>query len=133
MITQPKFAVLYVVDQARLLEFFSGTLGFEVLTDAPYGEGARWVEVRPPGARTYLVLAAEDAELAEQIRLRRGPMSTVWFDSDDLDATFAELSAKGVSFPVEPQAAPWDPGGSTRWAQFADPEGNLYGISAQDG
>ncbi|WP_243788802.1 VOC family protein [Saccharopolyspora gloriosae] len=132
MITQPKFAVLYVADQDRALKFFSGTLGFEVLTDAPYGDGDRWLEVRPPGARTYLVLAAEDPQLAEQIRLRRGAMSTVWFDSDDLDATFADLSAKGVSFPVEPQAAPWDPGGSTRWAQFADPEGNLYGISAQD-
>ena len=132
MITQPKFAVLHVADQERALEFFAETLGFEVLTDAPYGDGDRWLEVRPPGARTYLVLAAGDPELAARIREQRGPMSTVWFDSDDLDATFAELSAKGVPFPVEPQAAPWGLGGTTRWAQFADPEGNLYGVSAQD-
>lgn len=130
MITNPKFAVLHVADQQRALDFCTGTLGFEVQTDAPYGDGARWIEVRPPGAQTYLVLAAADPELAEQIRQRRGPMSTVWFDADDLDATFAELSAKGVRFPVQPQAAPWDPGGTTRWAQFADPEGNLYGVSA---
>ena len=130
MITQPRFAVLHVADQDRTLEFFSGVLGFEVLTDAPYGDGARWLEVRPPGASTYLVLAAGEPELAERVRAQRGPMSTVWFDCEDLDATFAELRAKGVSFPVEPQAAPWDPGGTTRWAQFADPEGTLYGLTA---
>ena len=130
MITNPKFAVVHVADQQRALEFFSGPLGFEVRTDAPYGEGARWLEVCPPGAQTYLVLAAADAELAELIRQRRGPMSAVWFEADDVDATCAELAARGVVFPVEPQPAPWDPGGATRWAQFADPDGNLYGVSS---
>ncbi|MFR9728778.1 VOC family protein [Saccharopolyspora sp. MS10] len=133
MITQPKFAVLYVADQERALEFFSGTLGFEVLTDVRYGDDARWLEVRPPGASTYLVLASGEPGLAERIRAQRGPMSTVWFDCEDLDATFVELSAKGVSFSVEPRAAPWDPGGTTRWAQFTDPEGTVYGLSSGGG
>ena len=57
-------------------------------------------------------------------------MSAVWFEADDVDATCAELAARGVAFPVEPQPAPWDPGGATRWAQFADPDGNLYGVSS---
>lgn len=133
MITNPRFVVLYVSDQQQALDFCTKMLGFEVQNDAPYSEDARWIEVRPPGARTYLVLAAADPQVQAMIRERRGPMAHVWFDCDDLDATFADLDAKGVEFPVEPQTAPWDPSGNTRWAQFADPDGNLYGLSQRDG
>lgn len=132
MITNPKFAAMYVSDQQQALDFFTKTLGFELQTDAPYGENARWIEVRPPGAQTYVVLAAADPEVRAVIRERMGPMAHVWFDCDDLDATYTELSAKGVQFPVEPQSAPWDPSGTTRWAQFGDPDGNLYGLSQRD-
>lgn len=131
MITHPRFVVLYFTDQQRALDFFTGALGFEVRTDAPFGEGKRWLEVQRAGAQTYLVLAAADPELRGIVRERSGPMSAVWFECDDLDATHRDLAGRGVEFPVEPQLAPWDPSGSTRWAQFADPEGNLYGVSEQ--
>lgn len=133
MITNARFAVQYVSDQQDAVEFFTTTLGFELQADAPYGEGSRWIEVRPPGAETYLVLAAADPDVRRVIRERLGPMASVWFDCDDLDATFAALRGRGVPFPVEPQAAPWDPTGDTRWAQFADPDGNLYGLSERGG
>lgn len=129
MITNARFAVQYVGDQQAALEFFTQRLGFDLQTDAPYGDGNRWIEVRPPGAETYLVLAAADPDVHRALRERVGAMATVWFDCDDLDATFAELTAAGVDFPVEPQDAPWDPQGATRWAQFADPDGTLYGLS----
>jgi catechol 2,3-dioxygenase-like lactoylglutathione lyase family enzyme len=128
VITNVRFAVLHVEDQERARDFFASTLGFAVRTDAPYGEDARWIEVGAPGAESYLVLAKADPEVRAVIRERLGPMSHVWFDCDDLDATFADLSAKGVPFPVEPQPAPWNPDGG-RWAQFADPDGNLYGLT----
>ena len=127
MITNARFAVVYVGDQQQALEFFRETLGCEVLTDAPYGDGSRWIEVRPPDAQTSLVLSAPGQETREALRERLGEMANVWFDCDDLDATFSELRARGVTFSVEPQAAPWDP--DSRWAQFADPDGNLYGLS----
>jgi uncharacterized glyoxalase superfamily protein PhnB len=129
VITNMRFAVLHVEDQQQMRDFFSNTLGFEVQTDSPYGDDARWIEVRAPGAESYLVLAKADPDLRAAILERLGPMSNVWFDCDDLDTTFAELTAKGVTFPVEPQVAPWEPSGSARWAQFADPEGALYGLS----
>lgn len=129
MITHPRFVALYFDDQQKALDFFTETLGFQLRTDAPYGEESRWIEVRAPGSETYLVLAAGDAEVRTAVRQRQGPMSSVWFDCDDLDATFDDLRAKGVEFPVEPQVAPWDPSGNTRWAQFADPEGTLYGLT----
>jgi catechol 2,3-dioxygenase-like lactoylglutathione lyase family enzyme len=130
MLTHPRFVAIYVNDQQQALDFFTGTLGFELLLDAPFDQG-RWIEVRQPGAETYLVLAPADPEVRSVVREHMGPMSHVWFDCDDLDATFEELRAKGVEFPVEPQSAPWDPTGNTRWAQFADPEGNVYGVSEQ--
>lgn len=129
MITNARFAVQYVSDQEEAVGFFTEMLGFELQTDAPYGDGGRWIEVRPPGAETYLVLAAGDPEVSRVVRDRLGSMAGVWFDCDDLDGTFSELAARGVEFPVEPQRAPWDPTGETRWAQFADPDGNLYGLS----
>lgn len=132
MITRPRFAVQFVTDQQQALDFFVDDLGFEVLTDAPYGDDGRWVEVRPPGAETYLVLAHVDDEVHDLLSERLGAMGSVWFDCDDLDGTFADLSSGGVTFTVEPQPAPWDPDG-TRWAQFADPDGTLYGLSEQTG
>lgn len=129
MITNPRFAVQYVSDQDDAVRFFTETLGFELQTDAPYGDGNRWIEVRPPGAETYVVLALADPEVRRVVRDRLGSMASVWFDCEDLDGTFRELAAKGVGFPVEPQTAPWDATGQSRWAQFADPDGNLYGLS----
>lgn len=131
MITHPRFAVLYFTDQQRALDFFTGPLGFELRTDAPFGDGGRWIEVQRPAAQTYLVLAAADPELRAIVRERAGAMSAVWFDCDDIDATHRDLVANGVEFRVEPQVAPWD--ANTRWAQFCDPDGNVYGLSEQGG
>lgn len=126
MITGARFTTLYVRDQQKALGFWTKKVGFELQTDAPYDEGGgsmRWIEVKPPKGETYFVLHAVD-EMHESLI---GTMSHVWLSCDDLDATFADLKSKGVEFPVEPSDAPWAPG--TRWAQFADPDGNLYGIS----
>lgn len=132
MITNPRFAAIYVSDQQAAVGFWTETVGFQLQTDASYAEDGRWIEVRPPEGQTNLVIAKADPEVARVIRERMGSMSSVWFDCDNLDATFAELKGRGVEFPVEPQAAPWDPSGDTRWAQFTDPEGTLFGLSQRD-
>jgi uncharacterized glyoxalase superfamily protein PhnB len=125
VITNPRFVALYVTDQDRAVEFWSKKVGFDVQLDVPYEEGSsvRWIEVKPPKGDTYLVLSIPQE--GEENRL--GGFSNVWFQCDDLDATFKDLKSKGVEFPVEPENAPWDP--SSRWAQFSDPDGNLYGLS----
>ena len=48
--------IVPVTDQDRALEFYVGTLGFEVRIDGPFGDGGRWLEVAPPGAATTLAL-----------------------------------------------------------------------------
>jgi uncharacterized glyoxalase superfamily protein PhnB len=125
MITGARFTTLYVRDQQQALDFWTKTIGFELQTDAPYdNEGEmRWIEVKPPKGETYFVLY----KAGDEHQSRIGQMSDVWLSCDDLDATFADLKAKGVEFPVEPSDAPWDPG--SRWAQFADQDGTMYGLS----
>jgi uncharacterized glyoxalase superfamily protein PhnB len=126
MICGIRFATVYVRDQDRALEFWTDAVGGTVQFDTPMTDdpkGARWIEVKLPG-ETYLVIydvtqGFEDAD--------REGAGSLWFQSDDLDATYEQLSAKGVEFPVPPQVAPWDP--SQRWAQFKDPDGHLFGLS----
>jgi catechol 2,3-dioxygenase-like lactoylglutathione lyase family enzyme len=48
--------IVPVSDQQRALEFYVGTLGFEVRIDGPFGDGGRGLEVAPPGAATTLAL-----------------------------------------------------------------------------
>jgi uncharacterized glyoxalase superfamily protein PhnB len=126
MITGIRFATVYVKDQDRALDFWTKSIGGTVQLDVPMSDdpaGARWIEVKLPGD-TYLVLydVTQGFEGAD-----REDMSNLWFQSDDLDATYQDLSSKGVEFPVTPQPAPWDP--SQRWAQFRDPDGHLFGLS----
>lgn len=58
MITSVDFVSIDVSDQQRAKRFYTEVLGFEELTDVPMGDpdGPRWIEVRPPGAQTRVVL-----------------------------------------------------------------------------
>ncbi len=127
MITNPRLAVLYVADQNRTLEFLTETLGFELTADVPYGDGRRWVEVSPPGARTHVAIAGVEPATLQVLRERAGRMTHGWFDCDDLDATCADLRARNVEIVVEPEAAPWRE--NSRWAQIRGHDGNLYGLT----
>ncbi len=53
--------VVVVDDQNRARRFWTGTMGFELVQDSPYGEGGeRWLEVRTPGGAVVLVLGLRD-------------------------------------------------------------------------
>ncbi len=107
---------LAVSDQARALTFYRDVLGFEVRTDAEFGEGFRWVEVAPPGAYTVIALVPPMSEEDPQ----PGGQAPFGFDTPDLEAAMAALGARGVDFedrtggegPVPPMA------------HFRDPDGN---------
>jgi len=45
-----------VADQDAAIAFYTRTLGFSLVADAPFGAGDRWVEVAPPGGGTALAL-----------------------------------------------------------------------------
>lgn len=113
---------IYVGEQQRALDFWTTAIGCELLMDAPMGEGrdaARWIEVRPLGGRTLLVLFTPDGQ-----EDRIGTFSNVIFAVDDVRKTYEELSAKGVEFADKPSEEFWG-----WWATFKDPDGNTYGLS----
>jgi catechol 2,3-dioxygenase-like lactoylglutathione lyase family enzyme len=109
MITGVRSVGIYVGDQDRAVEFWTKTLGFELLQNTPMGEGA-------------LVLFTPDGH-----EDRVGTFSNVLFRVDDLTATYRDLSGVGVHFPEEPRQEFWGP-----WATFADPDGNTYGLGERN-
>ncbi|MGO1973424.1 MAG: VOC family protein [Propionibacteriaceae bacterium] len=91
MITAIASAVLYVSDQDSALEFYRDILGFEVLMDEDMGAGSRWLEVKPPGAQTSVVLAS-----AEAFGKSPGAGAFLTFAADDVAATVEQLRARGA-------------------------------------
>ena len=56
MITQIGTTAVYVSDQKAAEEFWTQQVGFEVAARKEMGPGAFWLEVRPKGAQSALVL-----------------------------------------------------------------------------
>ena len=98
MIKAIKFASVPVTNQDRALEFYTKKLGFRVITDAPFGGDQRWIELGLPRADTKLVLFTP-----EEHKKMIGGFLNITFVADDVEATAAELKAKGVEFLQEPQ------------------------------
>ena len=74
---------------------------FDVVTDADMGGGARWIEVRPPGAQTSIVLSAASASGKDP-----GEGAHLTFTADDVAATVAELRSRGATV-SDPVSEPW--------------------------
>ena len=82
-------------DQARAIDFYE-SLGFEKRTDVPFGGGYRWVELYPPEGTAGIALAPP------QPGSKVKPVETgITFTSADIDATHAELRARGVDVDAE--------------------------------
>jgi catechol 2,3-dioxygenase-like lactoylglutathione lyase family enzyme len=121
MISGVRSVGVFVRDQDRAREFYTETMGFELVQDVPMGEGdgaARWIEVRPPDGRVLLVLFTPEGQ-----EDRIGQFSNILFECDDIRRTHEELVGRGVVFTEEPREEFWG-----WWAVFTDPDGNSYGL-----
>jgi catechol 2,3-dioxygenase-like lactoylglutathione lyase family enzyme len=119
---------LIVDDYDAAIAFFVDALGFELVEDSPAltndGRPKRWVVVRPPGARTGLLLAQADGEhqraaVGQQFAGRVGLFLRV----DDFDAAYERMHAAGVEFVGEPRSEPYG-----RVAVFRDIAGNRWDL-----
>jgi catechol 2,3-dioxygenase-like lactoylglutathione lyase family enzyme len=115
-----KFIGVPVTDQQRALEFYTGTLGFRVITDQPFDDTRRWIELGIGRSTTGIALFTPPGH-----EDRIGSFSGISFVADDVIATCRELAAKGVKFIQEPKQADW---GTS--AIFADPDGNQFVIGS---
>ena len=119
---------IVVTEYDPAIEFFVGTLGFELVEDHPDltndGRPKRWVVVRPPGAATGLLLARADgpdqaAAVGNQVAGRVG----FFLHVDDFDEACQRLSTAGVTFTRPPRSEPYG-----RVAVFVDIAGNKWDL-----
>src|SRR5438094_9418066 len=122
MIKQSKFVSIPVRDQNRALDFYTEKLGFTIITDQPFDEKQRWIELRVPKAETRVVLFT-----AEGDEKRIGSLMNMSYTCDDIDKTYEQLKNRGVEFEGQPQKEPWG-----TYAMFKDSEGNLCVFSSVD-
>ena len=59
MIKQIKFVSIPVADQNRALDFYTEKLGFTIITDQPFDEKQRWIELRIETGVTRFVTSVE--------------------------------------------------------------------------
>jgi len=111
MLTAITITQIYVPDQDRALDFYVGKLGFEVQSDVDFGP-MRWLTVNLPGQPDRAVLLEEPGsagmseETAAQVRelIAKGAAGGhLFFQTDDVWKTHAELKAKGVEVTEEPE------------------------------
>jgi len=114
MITNIHLVTVFCLDQDQARDFYVTHLGFEVRTDITVGEGFRWVTIGHPSQpelEVALMLPGppQTLEAADFIRrqLEKGEMHGVGLQVDDCRKTYAELSAKGVTFLQEPADRPY--------------------------
>jgi catechol 2,3-dioxygenase-like lactoylglutathione lyase family enzyme len=119
MIRGVKFVSIPVADQERALKFYTEVLGFRLLTDQPFDDEQRWIELGISGADTRVVLFRFGDEL------KPGGMVNLALWSDNVEDTARELKAKGVEFVMEPKKEHW---GTT--SVFKDIDGNVIVLSS---
>lgn len=113
-----RFASVFTNDEDRAIDFYVNKLGFQLLFDNPTNFGGRFLAFMPPGGGTWLVMSKPIPGMPAQV----GGFSQISFETEDVQATYEALSAKGVEFPQPPTRRFW--GGVE--AQFVDPDGNIF-------
>jgi catechol 2,3-dioxygenase-like lactoylglutathione lyase family enzyme len=133
MITKVGVVTIWVLDQDSAKDFFIGKLGLEERADMTLGEGGmRWVTVGmkdQPDVQLTLMEPGPpslDPESAEQLRtlIAKGVLGAASFNTDDCQAEYERLSAKGVTFVQKPEKRPYGVE-----AIFRDDSGNWYSLT----
>ncbi|HWN33270.1 MAG TPA: VOC family protein [Pseudonocardia sp.] len=124
------YTQVWVHDQDEALKFYTEKLGMEVRRDVTMPELGefRWLAVGPVGQPDVsIVLMAipgppvMDEATAEQVRevVAKGFAGALFLTTEDCQATFEELRARGVEFVEEPEQRPYGIDSA-----FRDPSGN---------
>jgi uncharacterized glyoxalase superfamily protein PhnB len=117
--------VVMVSNQAAALDFYVNKLGLQKKVDMNFGQ-MRWLEVAPVNSETTISLMEPSPkimppEVAEVAKRSIGTPTGLWFYTNDIRGTFAELKAKGVNI-SQPQKQDW--GGTM--SIIKDLDGNEY-------
>ena len=102
-----------VSDQDRAKAFYVDKLGLELVREDDSVPGLRWVQVAPKGGGTALTLVTWFESMPA------GSLRGLVLTSNDLQADYERLAAKGVEFDQPPRRQPW-----ATEAVLHDPDGN---------
>jgi uncharacterized glyoxalase superfamily protein PhnB len=128
-------AQVWVHDQDEALEFYTKKLGFEVRQDVTLPEMGdfRWLTVGPAGQPDIAVVLMAipgppvmEPDTAQQVAdlMGKGFAGTVFLTTEDCQAAYEDLRARGVEFTETPEERPYgiDCG-------FRDPSGNSFRLT----
>jgi predicted enzyme related to lactoylglutathione lyase len=138
MITRLSHTSVFVLDQDSAKAFYTEKLGFDVRQDITMGDefegggaGFRWLTVGAKGQPDLeLILSSctmgRSPEAAAQLEtlVASGAMGVGVLATDDCQATYEELTAKGVTFLAPPTERPYGIEATLR-----DDSGNLISLT----
>ncbi len=114
MITNVSIASVFVKDVDASRAFYTDVLGFQPRDDITLGDGYRWCTVVHPSQPELQIQLAvpgppHPPEMVAAINraLDEGTMHSLGMNVDDCQATYAELSARGVEFIQPPAERPY--------------------------
>ncbi|ASU35584.1 VOC family protein [Mucilaginibacter xinganensis] len=102
-----------VTDQARAKAFYK-KLGFEVIVEAPFGNGQQWVQMGFPGQDTSITLVNWFPEMPA------GCVQGFIIKTENIEDDVKELTEKGISV-GKIDSTPWG-----RFLPVKDPDGNTW-------
>lgn len=121
MIRGIKFVGIPVRNQNTALKFYTEKLGFKIITDQPFTDKQRWIELSIPGSDDSVVLFTPEGHES-----RIGQFQSISFWSDDVFATAKLLKSRGVEFAAEPKKENWG-----TMSIFKDPDGNQFVLGSK--
>jgi len=139
MLKQMTHVQVWVHDQDEALAFYTDKLGMELREDVTVPEmgNFRWLSVGIPGQEVSITLMAvpgppvfdEDTRAQIEALMAKGASSGLFFTTDDIQASHAEMKERGVEFTQEPTEQPYGVD-----AGFRDPSGNHFRVmQSQEG
>ena len=119
-------AAIVVRDYDEAIDFYVGTLGFELVEDTHIAEqNKRWVVVSPRGSTDSRLLLAKASteEQSSRIGNQTGGRVFLFLHTDDFWRDYENYRAKGVEFVRQPEEQTY---GTV--AVFRDLYGNLWDL-----
>jgi predicted enzyme related to lactoylglutathione lyase len=128
-------AQIWVHDQDEALAFYTDKLGWEVRSDVTLPEMGdfRWLTVGPVGQEDFAVVlmavpgppVMEEGTRQQVLDLAaKGFAGTVFLTTEDCQADYEQLKARGVEFSEAPEERPYGID-----AGFRDPTGNSFRLT----
>ena len=121
---------LVVRDYDEAIQFYTETLGFDLIEDTQLSDTKRWVIVAPKGSDGCNLLLAKAATEEQMSRVgnQTGGRVFLFLHTDNLQRDYEALQSKGVTFVRTPATEAW---GTV--AVFKDLYGNLWDLVQYSG